>query len=139
MILQSLKILKLQFFIFWVQIHKNRENVDISTYSRFFDGGECGSRTHHQSFADSCLTAWLTRHILYYMKQIKKCQNYIGAGNGAQTRDLRLGKAALYQLSYSRINSVFIISKYIIKVNTSLIIFFYIFLFFYVTFIYVLC
>ena len=25
-----------------------------------------------------------------------------GAGNGAQTRDLRLGKAALYQLSYSR-------------------------------------
>ncbi len=26
-----------------------------------------------------------------------------GAGNGAQTRDLCLGKAALYQLSYSRI------------------------------------
>ena len=26
----------------------------------------------------------------------------IGAGNGAQTRDLCLGKAALYQLSYSR-------------------------------------
>lgn len=25
-----------------------------------------------------------------------------GAGNGAQTRDLRLGKATLYQLSYSR-------------------------------------
>ncbi len=25
-----------------------------------------------------------------------------GAGNGAQTRDLCLGKAALYQLSYSR-------------------------------------
>ena len=27
-----------------------------------------------------------------------------GAGNGAQTRDLCLGKAALYQLSYSRTN-----------------------------------
>ena len=26
-----------------------------------------------------------------------------GAGNGAQTRDLCLGKAALYQLSYSRV------------------------------------
>ena len=26
-----------------------------------------------------------------------------GAGNGAQTRDLNLGKVALYQLSYSRI------------------------------------
>lgn len=25
-----------------------------------------------------------------------------GAGNGIQTRDLRLGKATLYQLSYSR-------------------------------------
>lgn len=25
-----------------------------------------------------------------------------GAGDGAQTRDLRLGKATLYQLSYSR-------------------------------------
>ena len=27
-----------------------------------------------------------------------------GAGSGAQTRDLRLGKATLYQLSYSRIS-----------------------------------
>lgn len=26
-----------------------------------------------------------------------------GAGDGAQTRDLRLGKATLYQLSYSRV------------------------------------
>ena len=74
-------------------------------------------------------------------KNTKNSRNLreFGAGNGARTRHLRLGKAALYQLSYSRINSVFIISKYIIKVNTSLIIFFYIFLFFYLTFIYVLC
>ena len=77
--------------------------------------------------------------ILYKIKFITFCNKFFGAGNGAQTRDLRLGKAALYQLSYSRINSVFIISKYIIKVNTSLIIFFYIFLFFYLTFVYVLC
>ena len=37
---------------------------------------------------------------------------YSGAGNGAQTRDLCLGKAALYQLSYSRIKvSINTISK----------------------------
>ena len=28
-----------------------------------------------------------------------------GAGNGARTRHLRLGKAALYQMSYSRISN----------------------------------
>ena len=29
-------------------------------------------------------------------------QNRIGAGNGTRTRDIDLGKVALYQLSYSR-------------------------------------
>jgi hypothetical protein len=29
-----------------------------------------------------------------------------GAGNEARTRDLNLGKVALYQLSYSRVRSV---------------------------------
>jgi hypothetical protein len=48
-----------------------------------------------------------------------------GAGNGAQTRDLCLGKAALYQLSYSRIcfntlysKAINIIPKIIIIVNS---------------------
>ena len=61
-------------------------------YQRFIDffiGGDTRIRTGDQSFADSCLTTWLYRRIY-------------GAGNGAQTRDLCLGKAALYQLSYSR-------------------------------------
>ena len=31
-------------------------------------------------------------------------QYMLGAGNGARTRDLNLGKVALYQLSYSRIH-----------------------------------
>ena len=45
----------------------------------------------------------------------------IGAGNGAQTRDLCLGKAALYQLSYSRTNlSIFIITKFNSKVKNIL-------------------
>ena len=30
-----------------------------------------------------------------------------GAGNGAQTRDLCLGKASLYQLSYSRMSKYY--------------------------------
>ena len=34
------------------------------------------------------------------------CFEY-GAGNGAQTRDLRLGKATLYQLSYSRVDNMY--------------------------------
>ena len=47
-----------------------------------------------------------------------------GAGNGAQTRDLCLGKAALYQLSYSRISffqSIFIITNFYIKVKVLMI------------------
>ena len=33
------------------------------------------------------------------------CGQKNGAGNGARTRDLNLGKVALYQLSYSRVVS----------------------------------
>ena len=54
----------------------------------FFSGGTTRNRTGDEGFADLCLTAWLW------------CR--CGAGNGARTRHLRLGKAALYQLSYSR-------------------------------------
>ena len=53
----------------------------------FFDGGEYRSRTDHQSFADSCLTAWLRRHIKFYVL-IKT----IGAGNGNRTRNLTLAR-----------------------------------------------
>ena len=42
---------------------------------------------------------------------------FYGAGSGAQTRDLRLGKATLYQLSYSRKNTLTIITKINKKVN----------------------
>ncbi len=39
------------------------------------------------------------------MKQRGIFKHYtLGAGNGARTRDLNLGKVALYQLSYSRIH-----------------------------------
>ena len=34
---------------------------------------------------------------------VELCRSKFGAGNEARTRDLNLGKVALYQLSYSRI------------------------------------
>ena len=37
-----------------------------------------------------------------------------GAGNGAQTRDLCLGKAALYQLSYSRVLSILYVTYFLL-------------------------
>ena len=45
-----------------------------------------------EGFADPCLTTWLCRQV-----QIKN-----GAGDGARTRYLHLGKVALYQMSYAR-------------------------------------
>ena len=36
----------------------------------------------------------------------KRCSAEFGAGDESRTRDLNLGKVALYQLSYSRIGSV---------------------------------
>ena len=59
-----------------VKTQRNGKNIDMSMFFPFLCGGECGSRTHHQSFADSCLTAWLTRRIKFF-----------GAGNENRTRD----------------------------------------------------
>ena len=72
-------------------------------------GGATQIRTGGGDFADLCLTAWLWRHtILFEKKSIHEtavsveCRLMNGAGNGARTRHLSLGKAALYQMSYSR-------------------------------------
>ncbi len=40
-----------------------------------------------------------------------------GAGDGIRTRDIDLGKVALYQLSYSRANSSIILLQNILKVK----------------------
>ena len=70
-------------------------------------GGESRNRTGVDGFAIRCITTLLSRH------KEKSCfkNNLIlnGAGNESRTRDLNLGKVALYQLSYSRIikNTVF--------------------------------
>ncbi len=49
-----------------------------------------GFEPMNNGFADRRLTPWLCRH------------ERNGAGNGTRTRDINLGKVALYQLSYSR-------------------------------------
>ena len=41
---------------------KRRENIGIPIFSRLLFGGAYRNRTDDQSFADSCLTAWLRRH-----------------------------------------------------------------------------
>ena len=50
-----------------------------------------GVEPAHCGFADRCLTTWLCRP-----------EEMNGAGDEVRTRDLHLGKVALYQLSYSR-------------------------------------
>ena len=67
----------------------------------FSFGGATRNRTGDEGFADPCLTAWPWRRIRY--QKAADCRFFLsGAGNGARTRHLSLGKAALYQMSYSR-------------------------------------
>ena len=59
-----------------------------------------------KDFTDLCLALSVNTHFRYsgFCKRDSE-SNFLrkfGAGDGAQTRDLRLGKATLYQLSYSR-------------------------------------
>ena len=80
-------------------------------------GGATQSRTGLDGFAIRCITALLSRQISVICRSCcvagaitKKGSDElpffkIGAGNETRTRDLNLGKVALYQLSYSRIIS----------------------------------
>ena len=63
-------------------------------------GGESRNRTGVDGFAIRCITTLLSRPKTGLSKKL-------GAGNESRTRDLNLGKVALYQLSYSRRMSVF--------------------------------
>ena len=70
----------------------------------FCFGGATRNRTGDEGFADPCLTAWPWRRTLYEKAAFCRLISS-GAGNGARTRHLSLGKAALYQMSYSRIKN----------------------------------
>ena len=52
--------------------------------------------------------------------QVKKTiyKYKFGAGNGVRTRDPKLGKLVLYQLSYARLNALY--NRQLIKVNSFL-------------------
>ena len=76
---------------------KKPQNTEV--FGAFF-GGATRNRTGDKGFADPCLTAWPWRRTLYEKAAIRR--RFVGAGNGARTRHLSLGKAALYQMSYSR-------------------------------------
>ena len=56
-----------------------------------------GIEPTNKGFADLCLTTWLPRR-----RQPLWVETQPGAGDGTRTRDIDLGKVALYQLSYSR-------------------------------------
>ena len=47
--------------------------------------------------------------IVFCLKNIEMLILKFGAGNEARTRDLDLGKVALYQLSYARIHGILLI------------------------------
>ncbi len=64
------------------------------------NGGASRSRTDLHGFAIRCITALLSRRIEKKGKLMLPFQ--YGAGDESRTRDLNLGKVALYQLSYSR-------------------------------------
>ena len=73
-------------------------------------GGAARSRTGLDGFAIRCITALLPRIGHAKPKKGSCCFPSwpdiawkTGAGNEARTRDLNLGKVALYQLSYSRV------------------------------------
>ena len=71
-------------------------------------GGAGRSRTDLHGFAIRCITALLPRlrGLTTQGRKREACASlflFFGAGNEARTRDLNLGKVALYQLSYSRV------------------------------------
>ncbi len=68
---------------------------------RYFGGGS-RNRTGVHGFAGRCITTLLSRQISFWPTESAKSLK-LGAGNESRTRDLNLGKVALYQLSYSRI------------------------------------
>jgi hypothetical protein len=81
-------------------------------------GGAGGSRTHLDGFAIRCITALLPRRCREPSGRKREADASLlvdtveahndferlnaGAGDESRTRDLNLGKVALYQLSYSR-------------------------------------
>ena len=70
-----------------------------------------GFEPMNQGFADPRLTTWLCHLIKFDKNRTQEtgrilCPVFYGADDEARTRYLHLGKVALYQMSYIRIQSV---------------------------------
>ena len=70
-------------------------------FQGFLFGGGGRNRTGVDGFAGRCITTLLPRHNRPNRRGADSKKS--GAGNESRTRDLNLGKVALYQLSYSRV------------------------------------
>ena len=80
-------------------------------HNHFVTGGATRNRTGVHGFAGRCITTLPSRHdrfgrlpLSFRSLRIRHLpdRRILGAGNESRTRDLNLGKVALYQLSYSR-------------------------------------
>ena len=78
----------------------------------FFLEATPGFEPGNEGFADPCLTTWLCHQSCFILCRGKEKMTtwniqlfhvVSGAGDGARTRYLHLGKVALYQMSYARI------------------------------------
>jgi hypothetical protein len=100
----------------WLQIGPRitatKKAPGLHSSGAFLFGGATQSRTGLDGFAIRCITALLSRQNHALTKMGSRCfpcgckrsafHQKTGAGNEIRTRDLNLGKVALYQLSYSR-------------------------------------
>ena len=83
----------------------SKKNPQALTCGFFNTGGRCRNRTGVHGFAIRCITTLPLRQHLQEKRKRGVCRCFLfvfGAGDESRTRDLNLGKVALYQLSYSR-------------------------------------
>jgi hypothetical protein len=89
------------------RLSRRAESTKRASQTRPLKGGGAGrSRTDLHGFAIRCITALLPRRETVDVRSYEKGKPGLplksGAGDESRTRDLNLGKVALYQLSYSR-------------------------------------
>ena len=67
------------------------------------------------------ITSWTGKGLNLHLQDvsgIRNCKEKFGAGDEIRTRDINLGKVALYQLSYSRVVETSIFSQMMARCQT---------------------
>ena len=77
--------------------HENRKSL----FDEAYEEAPVGFEPTNKGFADLPL-----KPLGYSAKKTKSTLSGFRAGNGTRTRDINLGKVALYQLSYSRMQKI---------------------------------